>query len=309
MERPTDGSRQRMLSCSQDNKVIFTYPEFASTANIPRTYVPTVREGRVWCYWGHRGPNYDDLLHHIHFAGTVEVGGKTYHKGILFKTVKYDYVDYNTYVFVDETERNVIMYYLREEDGKVYQLQHLDNSRYPIRVEGPLPENLNPDDYCEGILYDWSLMEGDVFVPEIDGDGGYDGDMVVEYGDNITVDGEECRVMGFSSFPPFSVNEYPFIEGIGCTFNGTVGHYYFDMIAGGGYYSEPEVDSYLKCVYNGEGMLIYGEEVKLADGVNDIITDKTDDTEAPVYDLMGRRVTNPLPGSVYIRNGRKYIGK
>ena len=311
IDQPTDGSSHRMLSCSQDNEVIFTYPEFASTAGIPRTYVPTIREDRVWCYWGHRGPNYDDLLHHIHFPGTVEVGGKTYRKGILFKTVKYDYVvDQNAYTVAEETDRSVTMYYLREEDGKIYQLQHSDDTGYPYRVTGSLPENLNPDDYCEGILYDWSLMEGDVFVPEIDCDGGYYGDMVVEYGDNITVDGEECRVMGFSSFPPFSVNEYPFIEGIGCTFNGTVGHYYFDMLAGGGGSdSVPEIDSYLKCVYNGEGKLIYGEEVKLADGVNDIITDKADDTEAQVYDLMGRRVTNPLPGSVYVRNGRKFVGK
>ena len=311
IDRPTDGGRRRMLSCSQDNEVIFTYPEFSSATGNPRTYVPTVREDRVWCYWGHRGPMYDDLLHYIHFAGTVEVGGKTYHKGILFKTVKYDYVvDQNAYTVAEETDRSVTMYYLREEDGKIYQLQHSDDTGYPYRVTGSLPENLNPDDYCEGILYDWSLMEGDVFVPEIDCDGGYYGDMVVEYGDNITVDGEECRVMGFSSFPPFSVNEYPFIEGIGCTFNGTVGHYYFDMLAGGGGSdSVPEIDSYLQCVYNGEGKLIYGEEVKLADGVNDIITDKADDTEAQVYDLMGRRVTNPLPGSVYIRNGRKFIGK
>ena len=309
IEKPTDGSRHRMLSCSQDNEVIFTYPEFASTASIPRTYVPTVREDRVWCYQGHWGPMIDYELHYIHFDGTAEVGGKTYHKGVLFKSAKYDYVGNDTFVFMNETERDVIMYYLREEDGKVYQLQHLDNSRYPDRVGGPLPENLNPDDYCEGILYDWTLMEGDVFVPEIDGGGGYDGDMVVEYGDEITIDGEECRVMGFSSFYPFVVNEYPFIEGIGCTYNGTVGHYYFVMLAGGGYYSEPDIDSYLKCVYNGEGKLIYGEEVKLADGVNDIITDKADDADAPVYDLMGRRVTNPLPGSVYIRDGRKFIGR
>ena len=309
IDRPTDGGRRRMLSCSQDNEVIFTYPEFSSATGNPRTYVPTVREDRVWCYWGHRGPMYDDLLHYIHFAGTVEVGGKTYHKGILFKTVKYDYVDYDTYILVDETERAVTMYYLREEDGKVYQLQRLEDRDYPIRVYGTLPENPNPDDYCEGILYDWTLTERDVFVPEIwwKDTGGYSEEWVVEYGDEITIDGETCRVMGFG---PFWVNAYPFIEGIGCTYNGTVGHYYPYFIAGGGgSNSVPEEDSYLQCVYNGEGKLIYGQEVKLADGVNDIITDKADPAEAPVYDLMGRRVTNPLPGSVYIRNGRKFIGK
>ena len=30
---------------------------------------------------------------------------------------------------------------------------------------------------------------------------------------------------------------------------------------------------------------------------------------APIYDLSGRRVMNPVKGSIYIQNGRKFINK
>ena len=33
------------------------------------------------------------------------------------------------------------------------------------------------------------------------------------------------------------------------------------------------------------------------------------DSEAPLYDIYGRRVTTPQPGSVYIRNGRKFVAR
>jgi hypothetical protein len=34
-----------------------------------------------------------------------------------------------------------------------------------------------------------------------------------------------------------------------------------------------------------------------------------DDANAPVYDLMGRKVTNLIPGVIYIRGGKKFIAK
>ena len=36
---------------------------------------------------------------------------------------------------------------------------------------------------------------------------------------------------------------------------------------------------------------------------------KTQDSDAPVYDLQGRRVENPKQGEIYIQNGKKYINK
>jgi len=43
-------------------------------------------------------------------------------------------------------------------------------------------------------------------------------------------------------------------------------------------------------------------------GVTDIEAEETVD-DGCCYDLMGNRLTNPAPGTIYIRNGKKYIGK
>lgn len=42
-------------------------------------------------------------------------------------------------------------------------------------------------------------------------------------------------------------------------------------------------------------------------GVSEIESES--DLESPVYDLYGRQVPNPLPGSIYIRDGRKIVWK
>ena len=40
-------------------------------------------------------------------------------------------------------------------------------------------------------------------------------------------------------------------------------------------------------------------------GIDSIYGDTMDDENAPIYDLSGRIVTNPQPGVLYIRNGKK----
>lgn len=43
-----------------------------------------------------------------------------------------------------------------------------------------------------------------------------------------------------------------------------------------------------------------------ASGIINVIDDETEDTDAPMYDLLGRRVTNPTPG-IYLRSGKKIV--
>lgn len=31
--------------------------------------------------------------------------------------------------------------------------------------------------------------------------------------------------------------------------------------------------------------------------------------DAPVYDMMGRRVTSMVRGGIYVRDGKKFVGK
>lgn len=56
-------------------------------------------------------------------------------------------------------------------------------------------------------------------------------------------------------------------------------------------------------VVNGGDVLYLNGEVT---GVEEI-TASTNDENAPIYDVMGRRVLNPQPGGIYIQNGKKFI--
>jgi hypothetical protein len=50
----------------------------------------------------------------------------------------------------------------------------------------------------------------------------------------------------------------------------------------------------------------------LNDDTNSIIdtpTSTLESPDAPIYDLMGRIVTNPTKRGIYIRNGKKFIVK
>ena len=45
-------------------------------------------------------------------------------------------------------------------------------------------------------------------------------------------------------------------------------------------------------------------------GVEDVVVDQiTDSVNAPIYDIMGRKVSTTTPGRIYIQNGRKFIAR
>ncbi len=50
----------------------------------------------------------------------------------------------------------------------------------------------------------------------------------------------------------------------------------------------------------------FGKIESIETGIGDV-TVEGDDAEVPVYDLMGRRIVNPIPGQIYIRNGKKLV--
>ncbi|MDE6717615.1 MAG: hypothetical protein K2J70_05405 [Muribaculaceae bacterium] len=60
---------------------------------------------------------------------------------------------------------------------------------------------------------------------------------------------------------------------------------------------------------DGENLYLDPKYIKDAGIENGIVSKLPSDTNLPLYDLHGRRVSNPTPGSVYIRGGKKYIWK
>ena len=48
------------------------------------------------------------------------------------------------------------------------------------------------------------------------------------------------------------------------------------------------------------------KEIEDPSGVEDIATDRNK-SEGAIFDLLGRKVTNPVPGRIYIRDGKKFV--
>lgn len=70
-----------------------------------------------------------------------------------------------------------------------------------------------------------------------------------------------------------------------------------------GYHAEYVLNN----IYRKDGAIYFqGKDFQGLSGIKNISLVNND---SHIFDLYGRTVTNPLPGSVYIRSGKKYIGK
>lgn len=61
-------------------------------------------------------------------------------------------------------------------------------------------------------------------------------------------------------------------------------------------------------VYDNDVLIFTKDDFSQASGIKTIYLEK-DAEDDTAYDIFGRRVTNPQRGSVYIRAGRKFVGK
>ncbi len=69
----------------------------------------------------------------------------------------------------------------------------------------------------------------------------------------------------------------------------------------------PDDGSFLSCVYDREGKIIYPTSPVGVDNITDTAT--ATPQSGVIYDLMGRRVERVQPGAVYVRDGKKFVGK
>ena len=76
----------------------------------------------------------------------------------------------------------------------------------------------------------------------------------------------------------------------------------------GPFVGDGSLSTLLSCYEGDECLYEKGDEIKELEGIHNSQL-KTQDSDAPVYDLQGRRVENPKQGEIYIQNGKKYINK
>lgn len=256
-------------------------------------------------FWQPDGVSYDHFGHGdvygglpFYFNGTVEKNGKTYSKLVNF----------------DDPETTLML--MREEDARVYVLFDDDFiNRYHIYLYDR-PE-LKDTDF---MIYDFNLKKGDTFETLISCKlMPYDDDHLEietrQVGEVTTIDinGHKLRVQQLleedggdtplfwddkviEGFGPYSYSDWFFANYVAPT-----GDYF---------YSKNEFGSVTD--KNTDEVLINVEMVKQAlraVGVHDVQEENVAAGDGKTYDMMGREIKNPQPGTICIRNGRKVVVK
>ena len=192
----------------------------------------------------------------------------------------------------DEEWKNVtkgIVYLLREVDGKIY-LYHNNNSLvYNPYVNVPAWQSL---------IYDFGAADGEeltFYSPE--------GEKSAKIATGLTeVDGEDKLCYTFEGSDGVKC-----VEGIGITKGGILPAVNTEFHRPASADDESFVGAVLVAVYDGEGNLIFRQD--LPDAVEAISASEVGFT-APadrLYDLQGRELSEPIPGQPYIRGGQVFV--
>ena len=285
-------------------------------------YKSMIRYDRVWECLNLEGeaPYLQTYIKCMKFDGTEDINGKTYHRLVTFKkSIKSG----EGYVVQDDVLEHEG--YLREENGIVYTLVEGDGSSYSPNIGEwfggryvPHANSQSTNGVNEYILYNFNVEE----------DGYYDGmTYVCDYAkmckfiiiseNSVEIDGESCRSIEVASIDPYDVGLMPshtYIEGIGAGEYGCLTHHEYDDQRTGMW-----MRNYINRVFDMEGNVIFScldgclyEDLQYGsfsatDGVKAV--EASTETATSIYDVLGRRITDPAPGQLYIRNGKKFIGK
>lgn len=291
----------------------------SSIGIIASGYMPLIEQGKVWEYRGSYsrqvdGRNEAGLVNHfMKFDGTATVGGKTYSCFMLYKSEYYRGTDvYGELELAETKDCDGPRYFLREEGEKVYVLTHEDRIFSTDKsIEECFGGTGSSSGYGEFLRYDFSLSDGDSFILPAGVNVGPDGLMpvTVKIENPVRVGDRECKAMTFTGDNGQSVYPGSVVEGIGPTEDGDLAVFGPPYLAGSPDNALlPGQGSVLVRVYSGDGNLIYGEELPTPGAVGDIFKDN-DNSNVTIFDVMGRRVSSTVPGSVYIRGGRKFVAK
>ncbi len=276
-------------------------------------YKSMIRYDRIWEHVSYDWSDRD--VYHVRFDGSEEFNGKTYHRLVCFRKASYGYDSAaKPYLFDVNNDYYLHEGYLREEDGKVYTLLEIydrngNDSPY-ICLCTDLDEYNKNYTIEERLLYDFTCKEGESYKA-LHLESNLVGEMIYEVKsvDLVEIQGEPHRIFRVIADGNETMVE-PIIEGVGIVSYGcltTINFLYrrtcpcmnhiFNRLLS----SDGEV---LYCAEEGYANIPYGD----FSGVDNVIAN-TNDSESLIYDMMGRRILEAAPGQLYIRDGKKYIGK
>ena len=214
-----------------------------------------IREDRVWeyVYEAYHGSFYNTLFR-LRFDGTEEFNGLTYHRLVHSgDMVCWKMEEEGVLVSCENLPNdNDMVYYMREEDGKVYLLNR--------DLGDCIVDDLNPPP-VEFLVYDFDRKAGESYelwagiwywngLPEWHSTG-EGAECKILSTEKVEIDGEECFVQNVSYRMP-STDYFKIIDGIGFVEHGFLPFLYCDMRTG-----FDTVECNLNRVYNAEGDIIY----------------------------------------------------
>ncbi len=271
-----------------EGNVLFSSADF-NTPTLTRE--PLVREGVSWNHVVSyiNASVYDTSeFYSLYFDSPVEMYGKMY----------YPLKNHNS-----ETD---VYAYMRQEGNKVYLLV---DGGYTQPLEG---DGVRYEVGDEVLLYDFDMKEGDEYwSPSIGEEFSWPyvnpwlEKVAVKKVDTVMVNGVLRKRLQVEGTATVSI-----IEGLGAN----IGYMH---IPGFGPYCDciHRTESNVKDVVDAEGNVIITFEDFNAPaydaGVPEVgfDTGKTPAKDDKMYDLNGREIRNPLPGTVYIQNGEKHVAK
>lgn len=274
-------------------------------------YKSMIRYDRVW---EHISVHWDDkTAYYTKFDGAEEINGKTYHRLVSFRKSRYDY-DAEEKIYLFDVDENYFQHegYMREEDGKVYTLV-TDIVRDDYGLQGylyiPNGNEAHPADLEEMLIYDFTCKEGESYRG-LTTNGYYVDEITykVKSTEFVDIDGEQHRRLLVSPEEYNEDLELPMVEGIGIASEyGCLTTIHIAMP------TCPCMDHMFHRVLDMDGKMIYPTNEYVSSipidflGVGSI-AGQAEET-APIYDVLGRRISNPAPGQLYIQGGKKFIGK
>ena len=270
------------------------------------------------------------------FGDVVERYGREYTEWILIDTQDIDAVSY-----VNEPERVVIIEhaveskdsvtaYMREEDERVYLL--LDGRQHYIYdCDKESTVKYSPGEGEETMLYDFSLDIGDTFNSICKGCiltgmnaakvenvrvGNDDARKITAVTDATrmsyeTSDTSDSEWLLMMNEPRLALLGYEYVEGVGSINYGGMTQWMDRFTKLINYNVDIPI---LTKVYDSEGKELYSK----ADAPGQSNIDEIDFYPAQtigksesgvIMDLHGREVTSPVPGSIYIRDGKKFVAE
>ena len=259
-------------------------------------YEPLVQEGLVWntSHEGHEdnGRPYD-VFNSWYFDAPVEMYGRAYHP-----------LKQNDKTFG----------YMRQDGDKVYLLVDGEN------ISGIGYYNENRDWYelstgDEVLIYDFGAKEGDKYMSvSMDEHGFFYAypqmvEVCVVKADTVMVNGHERRRQYLSIWSDEQPTGYIAVEGVGIN-TGTVHLPQYIILAGPGsrvFHFDSMTDSEGNMLFTGADFNAPAYDAGVPEVGFD--TGLTPAKDNKMYDLNGREIRNPLPGTVYIQNGEKHVAK